>query len=737
MQETSTESYSDMQTAISLEPEQIFRKDFNLRREFPENLEFLETLSWNFFWSWQPQGIKLFSDLAPSLWEKCEQKPRLFLKKLKGLRLFQKAIDAGYLENLQDFACEFEQYISEPAKSFGKITNENPVAYFCAEYGVHNSLPIYSGGLGILAGDHLKSASDLNMPLVAVGLLYRYGYFRQKIAHDGWQEEIYHDSFEDELALKPVLDENGEREMIMIHMRGREVFAQAWLAKIGRISLYLLDTNVRQNDEIDRYVTGHLYGGDTETRVVQEKILGIGGVRLLRKLGIEPSVYHLNEGHSAFLTLELAREFLEENENKTFEDAVENVRRQCVFTTHTPVSAGNDVFAPELIEACFDGKFIDSLKISKEELFALGRKNPEDSDEYFGMTPLAIRLARSSNGVSKKHGEVSRGLWVEMFPEISEKEEVPITHITNGVHAPTWIAPTFQNLYEKHIGKNWREILRNKNAWANSIDKISDKEIWNAHFLMKELLVAFVRQRTLAKETGYLETINEREDTKKLFDADVLTIGFARRVAAYKRWNLLLTDLERLLQMINSEDKPVQFVFAGKAHPQDLKAKNLLQNLMSLDENSKWSERAVFIEDYDQEVARFMVQGVDVWLNTPRRPMEASGTSGQKVSMNGGLNLSILDGWWIEGFNGVNGFEIGVSEDVEEMSEAEIDANDAESLYQTLENEVIPAYYQKGENNLRREWIRRMRDSLKTLTTEFSSDRMVKDYFEKIYLGGE
>ncbi len=736
MQEISTESYSDMQQAVALQPEPIFRKDFNLRRDFPENLRFLETLSWNFFWSWQPKGVKLFSDLAPSLWEKCEQKPRLFLKKIKELRLYQKAIDADYMENLQNFAGEFEQYISEPAKSFGGITNENPVAYFCAEYGIHNSLPIYSGGLGILAGDHLKSASDLNVPLIAVGLLYRYGYFRQRIAHDGWQEENYHDSFEDELALKPVLDDDGERVLIKIKMRGREVFAQAWLAKIGRISLYLLDTNVRQNDEIDRYVTGHLYGGDTETRVVQEKILGIGGVRLLRKLGIEPTVFHLNEGHSAFLTLELAREYLEENENKTFDDAVKVVRKQCVFTTHTPVSAGNDVFAPELIEACFDNNFIDSLKISKEKLFELGRKNPEDSDEYFGMTPLAIRLARSSNGVSKKHGEVSRGLWVEMFPEISVEKEVPITHITNGVHAPTWIAPPFQNLYEEHIGKNWREVLTNEKAWADSIDKISDDELWNAHFSMKELLISFIRQRTLAKETGYLDTINEHQDTEKLFDAKVLTIGFARRVAAYKRWNLLLTDVERLLEMINNAEKPVQFVFAGKAHPQDRTAKSLLKNLMSFEENSKWRERAVFIEDYDQEVARYMVQGVDVWLNTPRRPLEASGTSGQKVAMNGGLNLSILDGWWIEGYNGANGFAIGVPEDIESMSQEEIDREDAESLYRILENEVIPAYYDKSENNSRSEWIRRMRDSIKTLTPEFSSDRMVKDYFEKIYLGG-
>jgi starch phosphorylase len=570
----------------------------------------------------------------------------------------------------------------------------------------------------------------MNVPLVAVGLLYRYGYFRQNITHDGWQVERYNNIFESEHALMPVLNENGERVLVMIHMRGREVYAQAWLAQIGRISLYLLDTHIEENEETDRFVTGHLYGGDTETRIVQEKILGIGGVRLLRKLGIEPTVYHLNEGHSAFLTLELAREFLAENEEANFSEAITIVREKCVFTTHTPVAAGNDTFAPEQIEGCFDAEFIKALKISKEELFALGKTNPQDAKEWFGMTPLAIRMTRSANGVSEKHGEVSQKLWLKMFPEKTSAEEVPITFITNGVHAPTWIAPTFQKLYEKHIGANWTEILRDETAWRESVEKIPDDAIWKTHLSLKHLLIAFIRQKTFSRETGLHDTINEHEDTRKLFSADVLTIGFARRVAAYKRWNLLFSDLERLLKMITDSEKPVQFVFAGKAHPQDAKAKGLLQKLMSM-ENPDWQSRAVFIEDYDQEVARYLVQGVDVWLNVPRRPMEASGTSGQKSAMNGGLNLSILDGWWIEGYNETNGFAIG---DLSEEDDETMDAKDAESLYRVLETQVIPAFYAKDENGLQAEWIRRMKDALATLTPQFSSDRMLKDYIEKIYL---
>jgi starch phosphorylase len=482
------------------------------------------------------------------------------------------------------------------------------------------------------------------------------------------------------------LDETGERVLVKIHIRGREVFARAWLAKIGRISLYLLDTNVRENNETDRLITGHLYGGDTETRIVQEKILGIGGVRLLRLLGINPSVYHLNEGHSAFLTLELAREFLQDNPSASFTDAVTSVREQCVFTTHTPVSAGNDTFPLEQIEGCFDANFIHALKIPKEDLFALGRTNDRDVREWFGMTPLALRMARSANGVSEKHGEVSRELWLKMFPEKTRAADVPITHITNGVHAPTWIAPAFQRLYETHIGADWSEITKDAKTWSAAIEAIPDREIWNAHRSLKQLLIAFIRCRTFSKNTGLHETINEHEDTRELFSPDVLTIGFARRVAGYKRWNLILSDLERLVKMIGNAEKPVQFVFAGKAHPQDRNAKALLQKLMSSTKIPNGSGRAVFIEDYDQRVARYLVQGVDVWLNVPRRPLEASGTSGQKVAMNGGLNLSILDGWWIEGFNGENGFSIGAAGDADETDEATIDAQGRRIALPNLRN---------------------------------------------------
>jgi starch phosphorylase len=731
MQEFTTETDINMHAAAGMQPETTFRTDFYFNYDLPENLLSLEALSWNFFWSWHPDGIELFRELDPSLWQSFEQNPRALLRKVDQLRLWQISTNADYVEKLKCFTEKYYSYVSAAPKTFGTVSAERPVAYFCAEYGVHNSLPNYSGGLGILAGDHLKSCSDLNVPLTAVGLLYRYGYFRQRIAHDGWQEEKYNDVFESELAVKPVVDETGERVFVSVHIRGREVFAQAWLAQVGRISLYLLDTNVPQNSEIDRMITGHLYGGDTETRIVQEKVLGIGGVRLLRRLGIEPSVYHLNEGHSAFLTLELANEFLSANPDASFDDAVRSVREKCVFTTHTPVAAGNDVFNPETLQACFSSGYIDSLKISREEFLNLGRAIPNDDAEWFGMTPLAIRMCRSANGVSQKHGEVSRELWLKMFPEGTTSDKVPITHITNGVHPPTWVAPVFQHLFERQIGENWKTILHDAKAWSEAVNAIPDTDIWSSHRTLKQLLIAFIRERTSCKESGLRDTINEREDTQKLFSPDVLTVGFARRVAAYKRWNLLLTDLDRLLKMVDDTERPVQFVFAGKAHPQDRTAKQILQELMSINHDSNWQNRAVFIEDYDQEVARYLVQGVDVWMNVPRRPLEASGTSGQKAGMNGVLNFSILDGWWIEGYNGTNGFEIGAF-DTEGIEEA-TDQEDAESLYRTLEESVIPAFYNKGENGLPDEWIRRMKNAIATLTPAFSSDRMVSDYIEKIY----
>ena len=722
-----TEASTDITTqAVSPQTETIFRTDFELRRELPEDLGSLAAISANFYWSWQPEGTSLFRDLDPPLWDKCEQNPRVLLRQISELRLWQKAADDSYVERLNRFTEKFSDYL---ATDHPPLTTDR-IAYFCAEYGVHNSLPNYSGGLGILAGDHLKSASDLNLPLTAIGLLYRYGYFRQKIRHDGWQEESYNDVFGSELALTPVPDANGGRLTVSVHIRGREVVAQAWLARIGRISLYLLDTNLAQNGEVDRLITGHLYGGDTETRIVQEKVLGIGGVRLLRKLGIDPTVFHLNEGHAAFSTLELAREHLQTYANDDFTDAVKAVRNKCVFTTHTPVAAGNDMFPPKTLDECFSDEYIASLKLTNNEFLALGRANLADENEFFGMTPLAIRMCRSANGVSEKHGEVSRGLWLKMFPDLSDAVAVPITSVTNGVHAPTWVAPVFQTLYEQTIGTNWHEAVRDGKAWAAAVNRLSDNEIWNAHRTLKNLLIAFIRERTRSKETGSLDTINEHEDTRRLFSPDILTIGFARRVAAYKRWDLLFTDLERLLKMVDDPTRPVQFVFAGKAHPQDRTAKTILQELMSINHNSNWQKRAVFIEDYDQEVARYLVHGVDVWMNVPRRPMEASGTSGMKAAMNGALNFSILDGWWIEGYNGENGFAIG---DLSDGTDDAMDIADAEALYSTLENELIPAYYSTDENGLPSGWIRRMKNSIATLTPQFSSDRMVTDYLKNIY----
>lgn len=731
MKDISSGDTDFVQRAGERQVEEIYRSDFSLRRELPPNLEHLRMISENFAWSWLDRGTALFRDLDPTLWNESEQNPRELLKRISELNLWQKAADADYVKRPEEFKARLDRYLAAQPQATGRVTIEHPAAYFCAEFGVHNSLPIYSGGLGILAGDHLKSASDLNIPLVGIGLFYRYGYFRQAIGHDGWQNEHYPDLFKTELALSPVSDGNGERIKVVVHLRGRLVTARAWLARVGRVSLYLLDTNVPENPEIDRLITGHLYGGRNETRIVQEKVLGIGGLRLLRRLGVDPSVFHLNEGHSAFLTLELAREFIAENPNAAFADAASAVRQKCVFTTHTPVDAGNDAFSPDELRECFDPAYLDSLKLTESEFFALGRTNAADEREYFGMTPLAIRMSRSANGVSRRHGEVSRALWQRMFPE-TPVEAVPITYVTNGVHPQTWIAPAFKNLFARHIGENWGDLLsRQPQVWHSAVMSIPDDQFWNVRLTLKNLLIAFIRRRIHAAEIGPKHMISEHLNTLGLFSPDVLTIGFARRVAAYKRWNLILSDVERLLRMVDDPQRPVQFVFAGKAHPQDRTAKEILQHLMSINHESKWQSRAVFLQDYDQDVAKYLICGVDVWMNVPRRSQEASGTSGMKAAMNGVLNLSILDGWWIEGYNGENGFAVGDRN--EEADQAAADGKDAESLYSTLEQQVIPAFYNKGDSGLPDEWIRRSKNAIATLTPQFSSGRMVSEYLEKVY----
>src|SRR5687768_11718152 len=588
----------------------------------------LEPLIWNYWWSWAPDGATVFRDLDPELWVECEQNPRQLLARVSPYRLAEASSDPVYLERVQRLADRFETYMNAAPDSTATITSEHPVAYFCAEFGVHNSLPLYSGGLGILAGDHLKSASDLRLPLVAVGLLYRYGYFRQRLRNDGWQEEHYGETHPNDLPLTLVKDVDDKPLRIEVLIRDRNVLAQVWRADVGRVALNLLDTNIPENVETDRWVTGHLYGGDRETRIVQEMLLGIGGVRLLRKLGVTPHVYHLNEGHSAFLTLELARELIEQKQLK-MNDAIPVVRQQCVFTTHTPVAAGNDEFDAALVMRTFGKKYLQELGLTEEEFLALGRVDANNKTERYGLTPLAIRMCRSTNGVSLKHGEVSRALWQKLWPD-KKLEDIPITHITNGVHAPTWVSPLLRYLFEKHIGSDWEKKLRDQDAWDEAVSRISDEELWIAHSLLKERLIAFVRHRTTQSRLAAGEKVDYIEAAKTMFDHEALTIGFARRVAGYKRWNLLLSDPQRLLRLINNEERPVQFVFAGKAHPQDEGSKLVLQQLAQWKYDSAVRHRAVFLEDYDQEIARHLVQSVDVWLNVPRRPLEASGTSGEK-----------------------------------------------------------------------------------------------------------
>jgi starch phosphorylase len=701
--------------------------------DLPRPLQSLERLLWNYWWSWSADGANIFRDLDAEIWEESEHNPRLLFARVSEYRLAQMATDPIYLERVRKLAERFDQYMGS-AESWSNnrgptvITPANPVAYFCAEYGVHNSLPVYSGGLGILAGDHLKSASDLHLPLVAVGLLYRYGYFRQHLRLDGWQEEHYGETYPPELPIQQVKDDDGNPLLVEVSIRERIVRAQVWRADVGRVPLYLLDTNIADNQETDRLVTGHLYGGDRETRMVQEMLLGIGGVRLLRKLRIEPHVFHLNEGHSAFLTLELARELIQ-SQGLSFTEAAKSVRERCVFTTHTPVAAGNDEFDRALVEQCFGSEYEAELRLSHDDFIKLGRVDPANPEEPFGLTPLAIRMCRSTNAVSRKHGEVSRALWQKLWPE-TRIEDVRITHVTNGVHGPTWVAPLIRSLYERYVGGDWSRQTQDRTRWAEGISRMCEEELWTAHSLLKQRLIAFVRHRSFHARLNRGESLEYAESSRMMFDPETLTIGFARRVAGYKRWNLLLRDPERLLRIVNNEDRPVQFVFAGKAHPQDQGAKLILQQIAQWKHDPPIRDRAVFLQDYDQEIARQLVQSVDVWLNVPRRPLEASGTSGEKVAINGGLNLSVLDGWWLEGYDGTNGFAIGGS--VESAELGDVDASDAESLYRVLEEEVVPLYYDRDVDGLPRKWIAMMKRSIQTLVPEFNSDRMVEEYTQRI-----
>ena len=639
--------------------------------------------------------------------------------------------DDAAMMNLAEVYDEFKTYMNQEtwyaSLDDSQKTENEKIAYFSFEYGLHESLPNYSGGLGILSGDHLKSASDLGLPFIAVGLLYRKGYFRQYLNADGWQQEydIENDFFN--LALEKVLDSNGETMKVDVDLPGRKVYAQIWKANVGRIQLYYLDANIEENSVEDRDITAQLYGGNLETRIQQEILLGIGGIKALKKLGVKPTIYHMNEGHSAFLSLERIRQLMIDDklDRKT---AREVVFSSNVFTTHTPVPAGNDVFPIEMMQKYFVD-YIKQIDMSMEEFLKLGKIDPNNQKEDFCMTVLALNLSAENNGVSELHGHVSREMWKDIWKGVPAKE-LPIDSITNGIHTLSWISFDMQNLLDRYLGPRWRTKPLEYGIWER-VQKIPDAELWRTHERRKERLIDFCRERLKAQIINRGFTKNEINHAEQILTPEALTIGFARRFATYKRGTLLFRDIERLKKIISNPHRPVQIIFAGKAHPHDNGGKELIKNIAEICRREEFRDHIVFLEDYDINVARYMVQGVDVWLNNPRRPLEASGTSGMKVPPNGGLNFSILDGWWDEAYDGQNGWAIGNREEYTDLEyQDEVESN---ALYNVLENEIIPLYYERGRDDIPRQWVTAMKWSMQTVCPQFSTNRMVADYFNKFY----
>jgi starch phosphorylase len=692
--------------------------------------ERLWALARNLWWSWDNDSAALFRDLDPLRWRQLNHSPVSLLNEYPLDKLEARAAEL-ILHSRINYAYRRLREYQDAERTWGArhagVLRPRPVAYFSAEFGVHESLPVYSGGLGVLAGDHIKSASDLGIPLVGVGLFYGQGYFRQRLDRDGWQHEEYLETDVNQLPMETAIGKNGRPVVVQVDTHHGAIYAKVWRVKVGRCDLFLLDSDVEGNTPEDREMTSRLYGGDGRVRVHQELLLGVGGLRALKALGITPGVLHLNEGHSGFAVLEAIRQRMEE-EGISFDTAVPQVAREVVFTTHTPVPAGHDRFDADLIEEHL-GPLREALGLSKKNFMALGRENPE-SDERFCMTVLGLKLSRRANAVSSLHGEVSRAMWTGLFPGKSE-DEVPIGHITNGVHAPTWLAPQMFRLYDRHLGTGWHLRSSEAKIWEG-IDNVDDGELWETHFNLKSRMIEFVRRRAVKQAEHRGEPLAVLQQLERVFSPDALTIGFARRFATYKRANLILADIEKIAGMVNDPKRPVQFVFAGKAHPLDEPGKRVLQQIAQLMRDPQFSDKFVFVEDYDINVGRHLTQGVDVWLNNPRRPLEASGTSGQKVVLNGGLNLSVLDGWWAEAYDGLNGFAIGTGRTHSDMNVH--DTRDGNDLMRVLREEVIPLYYQRDRDGLPRGWIQRMKRTIRTLGWRFNADRMVMDYTLKCYV---
>jgi glycogen phosphorylase len=700
-------------------------RSFHVSPRLPEVLEPLNELARNLWWTWEPAARKLFRDLNPTLWEQTNHNPIRMLQLSRQGRLEEIASDEDYLHSMRQVHDQFRAYMSR-TDTYGKMRAGGPcVAYFSAEFGFHESVPNYSGGLGILSGDHCKSASDLDLNFHAVTLLYRHGYFKQQIGKDGWQEAV---SLNQNFHHLPVRDARvGDQSLfVTVDILGRDVTAKVWELQIGRIKLFLLDTDIQQNSPEDRLITEQLYGGDFEMRVRQEIVLGIGGVRALDALGIKPDVYHMNEGHSAFLSLERIRQYVQEK-GMSYYPALQVVASSNVFTTHTPVPAGNDAFSRDLIGR-YLGKYAHDFSLSFDELFALGQPmlNPP---QLFSMTILALRTSRHANGVSKLHGEVSKSLWQDVWAGVP-LPEVPITSITNGIHTKTWTAPEFHRVYEQYLGADWADHLTDTEYWRRVMD-IPDEVLWGTHQLLKQRLIDFVRERLRIQRTRIGESPEQLRKINSVLNPDVLTVGFARRFATYKRGTLLFSNKERLLRLIQNAERPVQFIFAGKAHPRDEGGKKIIQEVYNASREAGFEHAIVFVEDYDTYIGRRLYQGADVWLNNPLRPLEASGTSGMKLPANGGLNFSVLDGWWCEGYNGKNGWPIGpeiTGGSAEFQNEVDID-----SLFNILENQIIPLYYAKPDGRLPLAWLQLMRESMRSVTPVFNTHRMVKEYNERLY----
>lgn len=703
---------------------------FSVRPSLPDRIGRLEELAYNLWWSWHPEAQALFARLDANLWEETNHDPVKLLQRVSQERLSQAARDTDFLAHYDAVMAAFDAYMQATDTWFGRTFPEfkgEVIAYFSAEFGLHEVLPIYSGGLGVLAGDHCKEASDLGVPLVGVGFLYPQGYFTQRIGPDGAQEAIYEKTAFAEVPVRPARTADGQEVLIWVDLAGRRAYAKVWEIRVGRVRLFLMDTDVPQNAPEDRELAARLYIAEPEQRISQEIVLGIGGVRVLRALGIRPAVYHLNEGHSAFLGLERIRLLMQE-EGLSFEEALEYVRATSLFTTHTPVAAGHDAFPFEMVEKYF-GEYRQELGLDREAFLALGRYDYPWGPQ-FSMTVLAIRQAAYVNGVSRLHGQVSRRMWRTLWPDLPE-EEVPIGYITNGVHIPSWLAPELAALLDRYLPTDWRERVDDPEVWEK-VSEIPDDELWEVRLQLKRRTVDFIRRRVREQLWRHGAAPARIQRVEQLFDPEALTIGFARRFATYKRATLIFRDLERARRLLLDPKRPVQLVFAGKAHPADEPGKALIRYIHQLAQENGLEGRVVFLEDYDIHMARYLVHGVDLWLNNPRRPLEASGTSGQKAAINGVPHCSVLDGWWPEAYNGRNGWAIG---DEREYPNEELqDEADAQSLYQRLEQDIVPLYYAAVREGEARPWLEVVRESIRSVAPRFNTRRMLKEYIETYYL---